>query len=166
MLKRLVPSAIAVLTAVFVSITLVDDVVVILACMTVALVGLGVAGVRSIQTGGSRWRAFGSAMTPVVLFVAIAWSHVPLHIAFRLHRSQFDEVAAQIEAGDPPVTPFWIGPFKIERAGRRGASGTPYLAVNAEPSEVDGFVRHPDGHGFNLWSCITLDDSWSVIAED
>ena len=83
-----------------------------------------------------------------------------------IHRAEFDRVASQIEAGIPPATPFWIGPFKIKMAGRRGDSGTPYLSSNQEDWEIDGFVKDPLGRGFNLWSCITLDNEWSYIAED
>ncbi len=57
-------------------------------------------------------------------------------------------------------------PSRIKMAGRRGDSGTPYLSLNQEGWEIDGFVWHPDGHGFNLWLCITLDDAWSYISED
>ena len=57
-------------------------------------------------------------------------------------------------------------PSRIKMAGRRGDSETPYLSLNQEEWEIDGFVWHPDGYGFNLWSCITLDDAWSYISED
>ena len=40
------------------------------------------------------------------------------------------------------------------------------LVLVADTYEINGFVRHPDGQGFNLWSCIRLDDAWSYIAED
>jgi len=49
---------------------------------------------------------------------------------------------------------------------RKGDSGTPYLATNTDRQEIDGFVRHPKGLGFNIWSCVDLDDGWSCIAED
>ena len=165
-LKVFLPGALAALLAVLVSILFMEETIVILSCLAVALVGLGLASARCIFTKRSRWRAFGSVIAPTILFVAIAGSHIPLRIAFRLHRSQFEQVASQIEAGNPPATPFRIGPFKIKKAGRRSGSGTPYLASNEETYQIDGFVKHPDGHGFNLWSCITLDDTWSYIAED
>jgi len=165
-LKPFLPSTIAVLAAVILSVFLIEDTIVILSCMAVALVGIAVAAVRYIHAKRSRLRVLGVTLAPVVIFVAIAWSHLPVRVVFRILRPRFEQAASQIEAGTPPATPFWIGPFKIKMAGRRGESGTPYLASNEESSEINGFVRHPDGHGFNLWSCITLDDAWSYIAED
>lgn len=165
-LKPYVPSAIAVLTALFVSVFLIEDTIVIFSCLAVALVGLATAIVRCIYTKRSRWRALGLTITPVILFVAIAWFHIPVRLIFRVYRARFDQVASQIEAGNPPATPFWIGPYKIEMAGRRGETGTPYVCRNQDSGEITGFVKHPAGDGFNIWSCITLDDAWSYIAED
>ena len=165
-LKPFLPSAVAILAACLVSIVLIERVTVILTCAAIVWVTVAVAGVRWALTRTSRWRAIGATIAPAILFVAIAGSHLPLRLAFRLYRSQFEQAALQIEAANPPATPFRIGPFKIRMAGRRGDSGTPYLASNDETYEINGFVRHPDGYGFNLWSCITLDDAWSYIAED
>lgn len=165
-LKPFLPSTFAVLSAVFVSIVLIEDTIILLACLAVALVTPAIASIRCIHPKRSRWRAFGLTITPAILFILIAWSHIPLRLVFWFHRSQFEQVVSEFEAGNPPATPFRIGPFKIKVAGRRGESGTPYLATNEESSEIEGFVRHPDGQGFNLWSCITLDDEWSYIAED
>lgn len=164
--KAVVPSAIALLMAIVISIVVIEDTSVILICLAVALVGLATAAVRSIHAKESRLHAIGLTLAPVVIFVVVAWSHLPLRLAFRVLRPQFDEAALQIQASNPPDAPFWIGPFRIKMAGRRGDSGTPYLASNEDTWEINGFVRHPDGHGFNLWSCITLDDAWSYISED
>lgn len=165
-LRRAVPSAIAGILAVIASLVVIEDTGILLLCFAVALVGIATAIVQCIHAKHSRVRALGATLAPVMIFVAIAWSHLPLRLTFRMLRPKFEQAASQIESGNPPSTPFWIGPFRIKMAGRRGDSGTPYLASNEETSEINGFVRHPDGHGFNLWSCITLDDAWSYITED
>jgi len=165
-LKLFIPSTVAVVVAILVSIFLIEETIVILSCLAVGLVALVVAVIQCIHTKHSRWRVLVLTLAPAALFVGIVWSHIPLRIAFRIHRAEFDRVASQIEAGAPPATPFWIGPFRIKMAGHRCDSGTPYLSSNQEEWEIDGFVRHPHGQGFNLWSCITLDDEWSYIAED
>jgi hypothetical protein len=165
-LKPFLSGAIALVLAVLISIAVIEDTSVILLSLAVALVGIAMAIVRCIHAKHSRMRVLGATLAPVIIFVAIFWSHIPLRLTFRMLRPQFEQAALQIKAGTPPATPFWIGPFRIKMAGRRGDSGTPYLASNEETSEINGFVRHPDGHGFNLWSCITLDDAWSYIAED
>ena len=165
-LKPFLPGAIALVLAVLVSITVIEDTCVILLSLAVALAGLAMAIVRCIHAKQSRMRALGAVLAPVVIFVVIFGSRLPVRLTFRMFRPQFEQAALQIKSGNPPATPFWIGPFRIKMAGRRGDSGIPYLASNEETSEINGFVRHPDGHGFNLWSCIALDDAWSYIAED
>ena len=167
-LKYFLPSSIAVVAAILVSIFLIEESIGILSCLAVVgLVALTVAGVRCIHTKDSRWRVLVLTLVPAaIIFVGIAWPHIPLRLAFRIYRAEVDRAASQIETGTPPQTPFWIGPFKIKMAGRRGNSGTPYLSSNQDEWEIDGFVKHPEGHGFNLWSCIQLDDTWSYIAED
>ena len=169
-LKLFIPSVIAIVAAVLVSLFLIEHTLVILSCLAVGMVALAmfvaVLVGRSIRAKHSLWRSLLSVLVPAVLFVAIASTHIPLRIIFPIYRAEFDRAAAQIEAGDPPATPFWIGPFKIEMVGRHGDSGPPYLSSNRAEWGIDGFVRHPEGQGFNLWSCITLDDEWSYIAED
>ena len=135
-------------------------------CLVVAFVGLLVGIIRFIVATRARWQALLLTLVPVVLFVVIVWFHIPLRIAFRVYRADFDRAVRQIEEATPPATPFWIGPFRILMAGRRGDSGTPYLATNRADWEINGFVKSPDGFGFNLWSCIKLDDTWSYIEED
>lgn len=164
--KPFIPSGIAVVVASLVSIILIEETIVILACLVVALAGLVAAGICCIEAKHGRLQALDVTIVPAVLFIAIAWWHLPLRLVFRAYRPQFDQVAAQIEAGKIPATPFWIGPFRIRMAGRSGDSGPAYLASNREKWEIVGFVRHPDGYGFNLWSCITLDDEWAYISED
>lgn len=160
------PYALAILAAFCVELVLLEKTAVLLVCWLVGVVSLPVGIARCWHVAGSRWWAFCKRMAPVVLFLAIAGSHLALRLTFRIYRSRFDQVASQIEANQPPVTPFWIGPFHIKMAGRRDPSEYPYLATNQEPWEIDGFVPTPTGGGFNLWSCIRLDSAWSYIAED
>ncbi|MDP6046437.1 MAG: hypothetical protein QGH94_13305 [Phycisphaerae bacterium] len=163
-LKSLLPGLVAVLAAVVVSLALIPVMIELLLCFVLATVTLALAVTRCINARGSRLRVFASTIIPAVLFVGIVCTHTPLRLAFWAYRGEFDQVACQMEAGEQPQTPFWIGPFNIRMAGRRGK--IPYLASNNEPYEIDGFARHPAGQGFNLWSCITLDDTWSYIRED
>ncbi len=165
-IKKLIPSGIAILAAILVSVFLREYTIGILASLVVALFALAFALARCLRPQRPRWQILASTVIPAALFAGIACSSLPLRFMFRLHRAEFDRVASQIEMGTPPATPFWIGPFKIKMVGRRGDTGTPYVATNEEKSEIDGFVKHPKGHGFNLWSCVTLDDRWAYIAED
>ena len=165
-LTSFIPSAVAVVAAILVSIFLIEQTLVIFLCLAVGMVAIVVTVVRWLHTKQLRWQALVSTLATATLFIGIAWLDIPLRVAFRVYRSEFDRVASEVESGTSPATPFWIGPFKIEMVGRRGDPGTPYLSLNQEEWEIDGFVRHPNGHGFNPWSCITLDDAWSYVAED
>lgn len=169
-LKPFIPSVIAAVAAVLTSLFLIEETRVIISCLAVGAVSLMLTVVvsigRSVQGKRSLWHGMLSTLIPGILFIGIASSHVPLRIAFRVYRARFDLVAARIETGNPPATPFWIGPFKIKMLGRRGVPAIPYLGSNEDQWEIEGFVRHPGGGGFNIWSCITLDDKWSYIAED
>ncbi len=103
-----------------------------------------VAGVtRCWRPQRHRLSVFTRTLFPAVVFAAVAGSGLPLRFVFHLYRTDFDRVAAQIESGTPPPTPFWIGPFKIKMVGRRGDRGIPYVATNEDESEVDGFVSDP-----------------------
>ena len=165
-LKIVIPSAIAILMAVLISLYLVEDILLILLSFAILPITLTVAFVQSMRTKQSRLRTYLLTFIPVILFLLSFWSHIPLRLVFQMYNTEFDQIAVQIQVGTSPSTPFWIGPFKIKMAGQRGDSGTPYLATNTDESEINGFVRHPNGHGFNLWSCIRLNDSWSYITED
>lgn len=164
--KAYIYSLLAVLAAIAVSIFLIEQSIIILSCLFVTLVTIIAAAVRCSTAKCSRFRALTKTTIPAILYIAIALSHIPLRITFRIYRSEFDQVAAQIQNGKPPETPFWIGPFKIKMTGVHENSKMPYLASNTDKLEINGFVRHPEGQGFNLWSCIELDDSWSYISED
>lgn len=165
-LKHMVPSGIAVLAAGLFSWFIPGDVPAFLASFAVLVLALVLALAGCVCPRHSRWRIQIATVFPAVLFAAIVGSFLPLRLAFYLHRADFDQVALQIDQGNPPATPFWIGPFKIQMVGHREDSGILYLATNRDSSEIKGFVRHPDGYGFNLWSRITLDEAWSYIAED
>lgn len=156
----------AALTAVLLSLFVREELFLLLCSMAVGLFALAFAVIGCLAAHRPRWQVLVIWLIPATLFITIACSHLPLRLTFRAHRAQFDRVAALIEQGAPPAVPFWIGPFRIKMVGRRGDSGTPYVATNRDSSEIDGFVKHPKGHGFNLWSCIPLDDSWAYIAED
>jgi hypothetical protein len=106
------------------------------------------------------------AVLPLILYFAIIVTDLPLRLAFTLNRTEFDRVAARVENNDAPQTPFWIGPFRIAMAGKRGGSGAVYLAANSNQWEINGFVPNPEGRGFNLWSASQLDDRWSFVVED
>jgi len=160
------PSVIAMLLAVLQSLFVRESSMAVLASMAVGLFALAVAAAGFFRSRRPRWRVAASRLIPAALYISILMSHLPLRAVFRIYRPAFDRAAAMIEKGSPPDTPFWIGPFRIRMAGRRGDSGTPYLATNTDRQEIDGFVRHPKGHGFNIWSCVALDDGWSCIAED
>jgi hypothetical protein len=168
MMKRtiLIAGAIAFLAAVFLSVFMREGSMILLCSMVVGLFAVAFALAGCIRSRRPRWHTLSLWLVPAAVFVSISCSHLPLRLVFRLHRAEFDRVATLIEKGTPPAVPFWIGPFRITMVGRRGDSGTPYVATNTEKSEIDGFVRHPEGHGFNLWSWIPLDESWSYIAED
>ena len=103
---------------------------------------------------------------PWLLFGAVCWSQAPLRLAFLAYRPQFEQVARSIETGREPQTPLTIGPFRIVAVGRRYGTGTPYLATVGPPGDLEGFVRDPAGRGFNLWSCVRLNDHWSFVSED
>lgn len=115
-------------------------------------------------------------LTAVALLVAtlipigIAYTDYPLKLAFRFVAPRFDEIANQVSTGaGVPPTPFQIGIFQITEVGVRGKEHVPYFRTYGETNagfDMVGFVRHPLGHGFNLWSSITLNDHWAFIAED
>jgi hypothetical protein len=162
----LIPSGIGVLAAVWLSLFIREDTIAVLSSMGVGLFAVAFAVAECLRPRRPRWQILAAWLIPAALFTGITCSHLPLRLVFRLYRVDFDRVATRIENGTPPETPFWIGPFRITMVGRRGDSGTPYVATNRDTSEIDGFVKHPKGHGFNLWSCVPLDDAWSYIAED
>lgn len=162
----LLPSGIAVLTAVALSLFVRDYSILLLVSLGVGLFALAIAVEGCFRPRRPRWRILAARLIPAALFIGIACTHLPLRLVFSLHRAEFDRVASLIESGTQPQTPFRIGLFRIRMAGLRDPSGTPYLATNEDRWEIEGFVRHPKGQGFNLWSCVTLDESWSYIKED
>ena len=114
---------------------------------------------RLVSKRGVRWRAY----APAVLFAAITWTHLPLKLVFQ---SEFERMASAIDEGSMLKTPFWTGPFEIKRVGGDHDSDPPFLATNTGDHDIVGFVMHPKGHGYPVWSCITLDKEWSYTLED
>ena len=156
----------ALIAATVLSLFIREDSIVILCSMAVGFFAVVFMLVCCILARRSRLQTLLVWLVFAAVFIGVAGSHLPLRLIFRLHRAEFDHVVAFIENGIPPAVPFWIGPFRIAMVGQRGDSETPFLATNNDVSEIDGFVRHPQGHGFNLWSSIKLYDSWSYISED
>lgn len=75
-----------------------------------------------------------------------------------------EKIAMQIKNGETIETPFYLGVYKIKEVGIR--KNTVYLWTDPDPSGPTGFVQHPEGVGFNLWSATNVDDNWAYIKED
>jgi len=104
-----------------------------------------------------------------IVVVSLSWTGAPLKIAFQAHQEEFDAISSKLIKGEEVSFPLWIGPFRFVDGGvrKRGDSPeTPYLAANTNRYEVNGFVRNPDGSGFNLWTMLPLNDQWSYVEED
>lgn len=97
-------------------------------------------------------------------FVGLVWFNLPLTAVFWMCRPSFERAARRLVETGGIRTPTWIGPFRIRFAGVR--DGTPYFGTSKDEGEIDGFVRHPEGAGFNIWSCEKLDADWAFIMED
>ncbi len=162
---KLIPGIIAVVLAMIVSFVLKDARIVTVLSLITGMLALIVTLGYVLLKKEILWKKVISIFIPVILFISVALSHLPLRLVFRIYRAEFDNAASQIETGTPPTMPFWIGPFKIEMTGRKSAD-TIYLATNNTKYEIDGFAKSPNGAGFNLWSCIRLDDTWSYVKED
>lgn len=161
-MKPILLSLTAAVAAAVVSLTLKEASLIYLVCALV-FVSASVFTGACLLARQFQWQRIRTVLLPAAVFLIIASTHLPLRLAFFLYRGQFDRLASEIQAGAPVETPVWVGPFRIEMAGRRGV---PYLASNRDRWEIDGFVRDPEGHGFNLWSRIPLDGNWAYISED
>ena len=107
------------------------------------------------------------------LVVSIVLFNWPLRMAYAFSRPAFDQVTAQVMAGETMETPQRIGWFRIERVDAPGtaANGIDHqelrLWTNVHPYGNTGFVQaSPDNLRFNLWSHFKLDDTWQFISED
>jgi len=168
-MKKLYPLITCVLAgaiAIFVSIFIIEKSIVLISCLFAVLITVMAAVVRCNTKKCSRFRALTTTTIPAIIYVGLTLTHIPLRIAFHAYRDEFDNVAKQVEQGNRPETPFWIGPFRIKMTGLCRDSVTPYLASNDDIGEIKGFVRNPEGEGFNLWSLIKLDENWAYITED
>lgn len=83
---------------------------------------------------------------------------------FVAHEAQADAIAQRIKDGEAIATPFKIGPYQIKEAGIR--NNVVFLWTKTKPSGCSGFVQHPKGDGFNLWSCKKVTPNWAYISED
>ena len=98
------------------------------------------------------------------VFVGLVWYNLPLKAVFYVSRPAFEQAASQLLKSGEVKTPFWIGPFRIRYAGVKNS--VPYLGTNKGEWEIEGFVRHPEGEGFNPWSFKKLDRNWAYVSED
>lgn len=121
----------------------------------------------------SRKRFRRQAAISLVTVVSIAALNWLLRMAYAFSRPAFEQVAAQVKAGEAIDTPRRIGWFNIERVEAPGpaANGINYhglrLWTNIHPNGNTGFVQSsPDNLRFNLWSHFRLDETWQFISED
>lgn len=143
-----------------------DDAVIILCTLLAVVVacvgGRFLVGNRDARTSGAWIAVLFSVGVPV--FVAI--TDAPLKLAFWFVESRLETLANDVTIGNPPVTPFRAGIFVIKQVGVRGTPPVPFFLTSGDLGEINGFVRHPNGYGFNVWSSIRLNDNWAYIAED
>ncbi|WP_145286310.1 hypothetical protein [Pirellulimonas nuda] len=115
--------------------------------------------------GRSRRHWF-AGVTTIAVLLSVATSNWPLRAAYALSRSSFDRVASEVRAGELPKTPCSIGFFRIRKAEVHH-NGIVCLWTNDDPSGPTGFVETgTDDLPFNLWSHVSLDNSWQFISED
>ncbi len=166
-MKTWIACLIAAIVAIFISLLLVDHLVVTwILCPLVGLAAITAGKLRILDRKHARSRLFAATLAPAIIFILIAVSQIPVRVTFWLYRPQFDRILSQVQAGAPPTTPLWVGPFKIQTVGHRGDSATPYLATNEQPNEINGFIKQADNRHFNLWSCLSLNQGWAYIVED
>ncbi|MEM1254052.1 MAG: hypothetical protein AAGI69_16595 [Cyanobacteria bacterium P01_H01_bin.21] len=113
------------------------------------------------------------ATISLVMVVSIMAFNWPLRIAYSFSRPAFDQVAAQVIAGETVATPRRIGWFRIKRIEAPGPAANGIdrhglrLWTGTHPNGNTGFVQAgPDNLKFNLWSHFRLDNTWQFIAED
>ncbi len=154
------------IAAILLSVWVREESLVYLVSFLIAALGAGSAIVGGVAAVGYRRQALLLTLAPTIVFVVLSCSHWPLKLAFHFYEDEFEAIARSLENGEVLQTPTRVGPFRIQEVGRRSDGAVPYLDVRGRKGEIVGFVRHPLGEGFNLWSCITLTDNWSFIAED
>ena len=116
------------------------------------------------------WRQAGAALLVVLSIAVFNW---PLRIGYAFSRPAFNQVAAQVMAGEMPETPRRVGWFRIEGVALPedlfyyAEDGIVCLWTNVHPYGNTGFVQtSPDNLPFNLWSHFKLDNTWQFISED
>lgn len=102
----------------------------------------------------------------VLVLAGLAFTNVPLRLTFAIYESRFEAVGNQLQRGERPDFPIWIGPFRLVDGGIRNSSGVPYLMTSGDPYEINGFVRGPKGTHFNLWSITPVSGTWAYTEED
>lgn len=100
----------------------------------------------------------------VALIVALGWTNLPLRVVFFAFHREFDRLAGELAASKPVDFPRSVGPFGLVGGGVRNK--TVYFISSGNPNEINGFVNHPEGYGFNLWSMTGLGKGWSYVSED
>lgn len=98
------------------------------------------------------------------LVAAMGMANLPLRIVFFAFQGEFDRLAGELAAGKPVRFPASIGPFELIAGGVRDQ--TPYFIDSGNANEINGFVNHPEGHGFNIWSVTPLGRDWAYVSED
>jgi hypothetical protein len=160
------PYLVAGAAAVLVDLVLLTTEAVLLTALVVGFVTVSVAlgDIGMVRRG--KGRTVLRTVGPALLFVVVVGARLPLRCTFLLCRSEFERAARKIEAEAPLETPFWIGPFRILDAGLMG-DGTyaPILFAHDRAHET-AFFRRPDGSGLGPWTCIRLDDNWSLVTLD
>ncbi len=141
--------------------------------LAIAFLLVAKLALRFIPVLQSQRRFQHTATISLLIVVSIMVFNWPLRIGYAFSRPAFNQVAAQVMAGEMPETPRRIGLFQIE------AIDAPESVTNVLGREVvcfwtdvhpfgnTGFVQHgPDNLPFNIWSHFKLDNTWQFIAED
>jgi len=131
----------------------------------IALAILTAIGIVCTRRAGQR-QASQMIILGALVLAGMAFTNVPLRLAFAFFESRFEAVGDQLVRGEQPDFPTWIGPFRIIDGGVRDGSGAPYLITSGQPYEINGFVRDPKGTYFNLWSITSVSEGWAYIEED
>ncbi len=152
--------------SVFLSLIVRERVAVLLATLLIILIWIFSVSILACIRKKFHWRTATVHLCSLTIFATSSLYSLPLKLAFSVYEAEFENAVARLsDHSTPSITPMRIGPFTIHQIGQR-KSGVPYLATNKDSWEINGFVRHPEGHGFNLWSEITLNENWAYIAED
>lgn len=137
----------------------------ILACTVTIAVFFPLLG--SARSRGRRsWPVFGGAIASLALIASVVTMHWPLRASYLLSRPALDQLARDVQAGQPLPGPTRVGLFTIKQV-EVSRQGIVCLWVDLNPAGKEGLVQCGPAHPpFNLWSMISLDDRWQYIAED